>query len=134
MSQLRILVCGGRDFTDYLHFAREMNAIRDEHGGFSAIIHGAAKGADWCAHLYANAAGCKANGVEEWSFPADWKTHGRVAGPLRNARMIAEGRPDLVIVFPGGRGTADMVRKALAAGIPIHVVPTPTASREVTAP
>jgi predicted Rossmann-fold nucleotide-binding protein len=33
--------------------------------------------------------------------------------------MLAEGRPDAVIAFPGGKGTADMVRKARAAGLPV---------------
>lgn len=33
--------------------------------------------------------------------------------------MIDEGKPDLVVAFPGGRGTADMVNKALAAGIKV---------------
>lgn len=52
-------------------------------------------------------------------FRADWEQCGRQAGPLRNARMLAEGRPDAVIAFPGGKGTADMVRKARAAGLPV---------------
>ena len=36
--------------------------------------------------------------------------------------MIDEGRPDFVVALPGGVGTADMVRKARAAGIPTHIV------------
>lgn len=41
------------------------------------------------------------------------------AGPDRNQRMIDEGRPDLVVAFPGGRGTADMIRRATEAGIEV---------------
>ena len=48
---------------------------------------------------------------------ADWAKHGRKAGPIRNQRMIDEGRPDLVVAFPGGTGTADMVERARVAGI-----------------
>ncbi len=55
-------------------------------------------------------------------YEADWHEHGRAAGPIRNARMIAEGRPDLVIAFPGGRGTADMVSRARKAGIEVREV------------
>lgn len=51
------------------------------------------------------------------SFPADWAAHGRSAGPLRNARMLAEFKPDVVIAFKGSRGTQDMVSRAEAAGI-----------------
>ncbi len=50
---------------------------------------------------------------------ADWTTHGRAAGPIRNARMLAEYHPDLVIAFPGGRGTLDMVSKAERAGVAV---------------
>ena len=64
--------------------------------------------------------------IECLTFPADWKTYGRAAGPLRNARMIAEGKPDLVLAFPGGRGTADMTRKARAAGVEVRAVLTPS--------
>jgi hypothetical protein len=31
--------------------------------------------------------------------------------------MLTEGKPDLVVAFPGGRGTADMVRRAYAANV-----------------
>lgn len=43
----------------------------------------------------------------------------RSAGPKRNQRMLDKGKPDLVLAFPGGDGTADMVRKAKSAGVPI---------------
>jgi hypothetical protein len=33
--------------------------------------------------------------------------------------MINEGKPDLVIAFPGGKGTADMVARAAQAGIKV---------------
>jgi hypothetical protein len=55
--------------------------------------------------------------------PADWKAHGRAAGPIRNQRMIDEHRPELVVAAPGGRGTADMVRRARAAGIEVFEIP-----------
>ncbi len=78
------------------------------------IIHGLALGADLMA--------------EDWGiryalnirrFKADWDTHGKAAGPIRNQQMIDQGKPDLVIAFPGGRGTADMVAKTREAGIDV---------------
>jgi hypothetical protein len=48
---------------------------------------------------------------------ADWEKLGRSAGPIRNQAMLDEGRPDLVVAFPGHHGTADMVRRARAAGV-----------------
>lgn len=117
---MRVLICGGRDFTDYRRFVAVMQAIAAEHGPFTEVIHGGAKGADWCAHLYA---GSPEGARKEISFPADWKAHGKSAGPIRNQRMIDLGKPDLVVAFPGGRGTADMVRRAKAARVAVVEVP-----------
>lgn len=54
------------------------------------------------------------------NYPADWEKHGRAAGPIRNEKMLIVGTPDMVLAFPGGRGTADMIRKAEAAGLPVR--------------
>jgi hypothetical protein len=59
------------------------------------------------------------HGLSQERFPADWDTHGRAAGPIRNQRMLDVGKPDFVIAFPGGHGTANMVRKAKAAGVQV---------------
>ena len=52
-------------------------------------------------------------------FLPDWEKHGRAAGPIRNKLMLDEGRPDLVVAFPGGRGTANMVKQASAASVEV---------------
>jgi hypothetical protein len=84
----------------------------------SVVIHGACPtGADRWADEWATTSWCPAV-----TFEADWKAHGRAAGPIRNQQMIDDGRPDLVVAFPGGRGTADMVRRARRAGIVVQVV------------
>jgi hypothetical protein len=36
--------------------------------------------------------------------------------------MLDEAKPDAVIAFPGGRGTADMTDRALKAGLPVWFV------------
>jgi hypothetical protein len=58
-------------------------------------------------------------------FPADWNTHGKAAGPIRNRQMLKEGKPDVVLAFHEdlgrSKGTADMVRAAKAAGIAVKV-------------
>lgn len=107
----RVLVCGGRDYADREHLFRELDLF---HGlwPIETIITGGAAGADRLAGAWA-----LARNVRLQEFPADW-SRGRRAGPERNVRMLAEGRPHLVIHFPGGRGTADMVAKARAAGVP----------------
>lgn len=92
----------------------------DEYGNwlpYWVIISGMANGVDTVAIEWAVMNWCS---LEE--YPADWKQYGKAAGPIRNQRMLDEGKPDLVIAFPGGRGTADMVRKAKAAGIEVREI------------
>lgn len=117
----RVLVCGGRDFADEVSAWNALSRLFDEIGEPSMIIHGGAPGADSIAEDYAQQTFCRSH-----VFRANWKKHGKSAGPIRNQRMIDEGRPELVVAFPGGRGTADMVRRARAANIEvIEVAPSP---------
>ena len=114
---MRVLICGGRSFDDpeYLNF--ELDRIHQERK-FNMVIHGAAIGADRQAGEWA-----AWNNIKVRWFAADWKAYGKAAGPIRNARMIADGKPELVIAFPGGKGTRDMIDKAEAAGIEVIRIP-----------
>jgi len=118
---MRVLVTGGRDYNDAAVVQRTLEALRP-HPAF--VIQGGALGADLLARGWA-----KPSGVAVLNYPADWQTYGRRAGPLRNQRMIDEGKPDLVVAFPGGRGTADMVKRARNAGIPVREVGDPATPR-----
>ena len=111
---MRVLVCGGRDFLDTLALYAELDRI---HGNtpITCIIEGGAKGADYLAARWSARNGLKHHA----RYEADGTIHGKKAGPLRNQRMIDEGKPDLVIAFPGGKGTADMIRRATKAGIQV---------------
>lgn len=112
---MRILVCGGRDFTDY----KLLSDILDQYyeADNLLIIEGDAKGADRLAGEWA-----LRNNVHLEIFPADWKRFGKKAGPKRNQEMLNEGHPDLVIAFPGGNGTADMVKRARLANVPVKEI------------
>lgn len=110
---MRVLVCGGRDYNDWQRVAAELERIHDEKP-VSIIIHGGATGADSLASWWA-----KAMDVPEITYHADWITYGKAAGPRRNQLMLDGGKPDLVVAFPGGRGTADMVRRAEEAGVKV---------------
>lgn len=114
---MRVLVCGGRDYNRHATVYHTLDDLNDARGPISHVIVGGAPGADhwgeaWAFH----------SNVPFTVFQADWKAHGYKAGPLRNQRMLDEGKPDLVLAFPGGRGTADMVRRALAAGVEVEQV------------
>ncbi len=108
---MRILVCGGREYDDW----KKLSRVLAEHNP-SVIIQGGAPGADKLAHKWADC-----NNVPSIVFPANWKQGGK-GGPIRNSFMLAECRADLVIAFPGGPGTVDMVRKAKGAGLTVKEI------------
>jgi hypothetical protein len=111
---MRVLVCGGRDYggSDAVWHVWEVLDGIHAATAITAIIEGGARGADRCAREWANE-----HGVKCVTVPADWATHGHAAGPIRNRRMLTDFSPDVVVAFPGGRGTANMVAQAEAAGV-----------------
>lgn len=128
---MRILVCGGRDYDNWSELVKTLDDLCVERGAISekdkygnwmprvTIISGMAKGADHMAVGWAVINWCP------WEeYPADWKTHGKAAGPIRNQQMLDEGNPDLVVAFPGGRGTADMVKRAKKSGVEVIEINT----------
>jgi len=114
---MRVLVCGGRDYHNRSH----VNAILSEIKP-TVIIEGGAKGADFLAADWARS-NIEADSL--LTFHADWERNGKAAGPTRNQKMLDEGKPDLVVAFPGGRGTADMISRAIRAGVPVHLATEP---------
>jgi len=117
MAGKRIVVTGGRDFSDAAMVGKALEAVKAKHG-ISELIHGGAKGADSLCATWA-----KSTGIPVHLFRADWDKFGKRAGHIRNQQMIDEGKPDAAIAFPGGRGTADMVRRCISAGLPVWSLP-----------
>ncbi len=113
---LRVLVCGGRHYADIDRVTNTLDCLHNQQVGvkIDVVIHGAAPGADTLAGLWA-----ESRGVATSKFPANWHEHGRKAGAIRNQLMLDVGMPSLVVAFPGGTGTADMVRRAKRAGISV---------------
>jgi hypothetical protein len=112
---MRVLVCGGRDYQD----KDKVFAVLDEihaQTSISSIIHGCASGADTLGSDWA-----WIRGIDEERYPADWKTHGKAAGPIRNRQML-NTQPNLVVAFPGGRGTQDMINISRIAGIEVREI------------
>jgi YspA, cpYpsA-related SLOG family len=105
----RTLVCGGRHYEDYATVKKTLDAYQPIY-----IISGGATGADSLAVKYANE-----RGLPVKVFMADWNRHGELAGLMRNQQMLDEGDIELVIAFPGGSGTADMMVRTLLANIPL---------------
>ena len=121
MSEKVVLVTGGRDYRDEVAIAAALEA----EAPIDRLIHGGCpSGADIRAWKWA-----QRRGIAVSIYPADWRQYGSAAGPVRNAEMavtLAEYRDAgcevLVLAFPGGSDTADMVRQAKLHGLPIKEI------------
>lgn len=126
----RFAVTGGRDFRGAELVRHALSQMPDS----ATLVHGCANGADTLAVDYW--VGVHERKVEE--HPADWSGECRptcrddhrkqrwngdadycpAAGVYRNQEMVDSGL-DLLIAFPGGTGTNDMVKRCMSAGIAI---------------
>ena len=112
----RILVCGGRDYKDqervFKVLDKALEAFKELH-----IIEGGAPGADTCAKNWS-----LSRGITFDEYPAEWERFGKRAGYIRNAMMLDVGKPDLVIAFPGGKGTRMMIDLAKKANVNVREI------------
>lgn len=132
-EELRILVTGGRDFEDYDRLSQCLDGVIQTKGychegrifrEMVTIVHGAQPtGADALAHRYA-----QERLLQVLPFPAAWedfttppvlvrrRRNGTkfniLAGKTRNQRMLDESEPQIVVICPGGNGTADCTKRA----------------------
>ena len=102
---MRVLVCGGRDFTGSVD-CLSMIPI-------SILIHGGARGADINADLWA-----KTRGIHRARVDAIWDFYDKGAGFRRNSAMLLL-QPEYCVAFPGGTGTAMMVKLCRDIGITV---------------
>lgn len=123
---MRILICGGRDYgetggdqqrDERLAFANAFLKLYEKHGESLVIING---GCPTGADKFARATALHFE-VEFETYPAKWKRLGKRAGPVRNQHMVDHAHPQAAVAFPGGDGTADMVRRLRAVGIPVWI-------------
>ena len=114
---LRVLVCGGRYFSD-VEFLYDCLDIVHFRRGILCVIHGACHlgGADKLAGQWA-----KDNGVAVEEYPVELLKDGPwpAAGSKRNTRMLRLSNPNCGIAFQGGHGTADMVEKMRAKNLKV---------------
>lgn len=113
---MRVLICGDRYWKDSVTIARVLRELPEG----TEIIHGGAQGADHTAAYIAR----NTFHMPTKAYYADWKKHGRAAGPIRNRQML-DTKPDRVIAFhdnlDASKGTRDCVTEARRRGIPVEV-------------
>ncbi len=117
MTGVKVLICGGRNLNStevWNTLEKDLKTVLPSGIQIAKIIHGGARGADEGAAQWA-----ESEGIKVTEYKAEWKKHGKAAGPIRNQKMIDMDRPDYVVAFPGGRGTDDMISRADLEGIPV---------------
>jgi YspA, cpYpsA-related SLOG family len=102
---MRVLVYGGRDYTDINNVWKVLDSVHDDVD-ITYIIDGAARGADTLGHKWA-----LHNNIAFKRFPADWAKYYKGAGSRRNQQMLDEGNIEMAVEFPGSSGTRDMRRR-----------------------
>lgn len=145
---LRVIVCGGRDYQDHAHVNRVLDELSRRCGSIT-VIEGGATGADALARHWAK----DRPNVQHVAVPAHWddishphalirvrrdgKRYDTRAGFRRNQQMIDLHAPDLILAFPGGSGTIDMIKRGKKAGLHVTLqipLKTSTAPRAVLKP
>lgn len=110
---MKVIIAGGRDFDDYSQFVVGLDSA-----GFdiTEVVSGGAAGADRMGEIWADFTKTLLT-----RFPADWVTHGKAAGPIRNQQMVDYA--DALIAFWDGtsRGTRDIIQRARKKGIPLFI-------------
>lgn len=119
---MKVLVFGSRKWMKQAVVEREMKKLPPG----TIVVHGAAPGADNIGGFVGQKLG-----FEVRPYPADWQTHGKAAGPIRNQKMLDKehtkdrGFFDLALCFhedPNlGKGSADMRERILNVDPPIEL-------------
>lgn len=114
---VRVLVTGSRDWEDRETLRAVFDRVHGTYPQFTLVSGACPTGADRMAEDWAYA-----HGVDVETHPANWRAHGRAAGPIRNREMV-DTAPDLCVAFvransPGATGT---VRMCVEAGIRTEV-------------
>lgn len=115
---MRLIIAGSRAGADIGDVNLAVLAAQQEWDDcpVTEIVSGGAAGVDLLGEELA-----ATNGVPVKRFPADWATHGKAAGPIRN-RQMAEYADALVAVWDGkSRGTKNMIDEAKKRGLPVYV-------------
>ena len=112
---MKIAIIGSRTFNDYALLATSLSYFVFED--ISEIISGGAKGADKLVEDYAENLGFKCT-----VFKPDWEKDGKVAGFIRNQKII--DACDILIAFWDGKskGTKDSMNKAKIAKKPTFII------------
>lgn len=119
-KKLKLIIAGGRDFSDWEQFYRELNAWFAKYDPTmtnTVIIVGMADGADTMGWLVADE-----RGIPWIGFEAEWDKYGPYqSGFIRNQIMADEGTHLLAFWNGISGGTGDMINRATTGGLVVDI-------------
>ncbi len=113
---MRLLISGGRHFDDTAIIRKELDHIQNAFP-ISVLIHGGLPALGVEAENWA-----REHNIHVIRYPANWSLLGKHAEARRNAFMLEDSRPDIILMFPGGRQTAFFERTVRELRIPMTIV------------
>lgn len=118
ISNYKVIIAGCRDFADYELLKEKCDFyLQNQKPENVVIVSGHASGADALGERYA-----QERGLQLETYPADWKAHGRAAGPIRNAKMASVARTLIAFWDGKSRGTKNIIDTATKRGLKVAVV------------
>ena len=118
ISNYKVIIAGCRDFADYELLKEKCDFyLQNQKPENVVIVSGHASGADALGERYA-----QERGLQLETYPADWKAHGRAAGPIRNAQMASVARTLIAFWDGKSRGTKNIIDTATKRGLKVAVV------------
>ena len=115
---MKVSIAGSRGFTNKSYLIEKVNQLIEQESITEpfTLICGMARGADMTGYHV-----CKDNDIEIIEYPADWNTHGKSAGFIRNKEMADVC--DCAVIFWDGQsiGTANMIKLMRNRNKPVYV-------------
>ena len=121
---MKLIIAGSRHFSLNTEFINGIIRIHNLDLIVDTYVSGTANGVDSIGEEYAlEMQGlCGEHAISIKRFPADWDTHGKKAGHLRNAEM-AEYADALLLIWDGeSKGSANMKKQMQKLQKPIYEV------------
>jgi hypothetical protein len=110
---MKVIIAGSRTITNPYVVGSAVAASGFE---ITEVVSGGARGIDWLGELWA-----KLSAKPCTVFPADWETHGKRAGVIRNKQM-ADYADALIAIWDGkSPGTKNMIEEAKKLGLKVYI-------------
>lgn len=112
---MRLIIAGTREWANYPALTRVLDVALERTGWHpTTVVSGMALGVDLGGVWWA----CE-RGLPYDPHPADWTTHGRAAGPIRNREMALVADAAILLAYEHSRGSLDCLRACRCYGLPV---------------